>query len=187
MHKYSGYLLACIISVLVWTMDFMSDQLADGRRFRVLTVLDVYTRECLALVAGQSFRGSDVAEILSRMVEERETPEYIHCDNGCEFTSKIMDQWAWLNNARLDFSRLGRLTENAYIESFNGRIRQECLNHHWFTTMDEIQRILDICRVNYNLERPHSSLGNQSPREFASSSCKNSKPIYTLSALELAG
>lgn len=169
----------------VWTMDFMSDQLADGRRFRVLTVLDVYTRECLALVAGQSIRGTDVAAVLSRIVEERETPEYIHCDNGCEFTSRAMDQWAWLNNVRLDFSRPGKPTENAYIESFNGRVRQECLNQHWFTTMDEVQRILDLWKVNYNLERPHSSLGNQSPWEFASSSCKNGKPINILNALEL--
>ena len=79
----------------------------------------------------------------------------------------------------------GKPTENAYIESFNGRVRQECLNQHWFTTMDEVQRILDIWRVNYNLERPHSSLGNQSPLEFASSSCKNGKPVNTLNALEL--
>jgi putative transposase len=169
----------------VWTMDFMSDQLADSRRFRILTMLDVYTRENLALIAGQSFRGEDVAAILSRIVEERDTPEYIHCDNGCEFTSKVMDQWAWLNNVRLDFSRPGKPTENAYIESFNGRVRQECLNQHWFTTMDEVQRILDIWRVNYNLERPHSSLGNQSPLEFASSSCKNGKPVNSLNALEL--
>ncbi len=163
----------------------MSDQLADSRRFRILTLLDVYTRECLALMADRSIRGSDVVAVLSGIVEERETPEYIHCDNGSEFTSKVMDQWAWLNNVRLDFSRPGKPTDNAYIESFNGRVRQECLNQHWFTTMDEVQRILDIWKVNYNLERPHSSLGNQSPLEFASSSCKNGKPVNTLNALEL--
>ncbi len=163
----------------------MSDQLVDSRRFRILTMLDVYTRENLALIAGHSFRGEDVAAILSKIVEERDTPEYIHCDNRCEFTSKVMDQWAWLNNVRLDFSRPGKPTENAYIESFNGRVRQECLNQHWFTTMDEVQRILDIWRVNYTLEHPHSSLGNQSPLEFASSSCKNGKPVNTLNALEL--
>ncbi len=99
----------------VWTMDFMSDQLADGRRFRIMTLLDVYTRECLSLMAGRSIRGRDVAAILNRVVERRETPEYIHCDNGSEFTSKIMDQWAWLNNVRLDFSRPGQPTDNAYI------------------------------------------------------------------------
>ncbi len=94
-------------------MYFISDALYDGRWFRDLTMLDVYTRECLALMAGQSIRGTDVATVLCRIVEERETPEYIHCDNGCEFTSKVMDQWAWLNNVRLDFSRPGKPTENA--------------------------------------------------------------------------
>lgn len=170
----------------VWTMDFMSDQLVDGRRFRILTVLDVYTRECLALVAGQRFRGADVANILSRLVEERERPEYIHCDNGCEFTSKIMDQWAWLNDVRMDFSHPGKPTENAYIESFNGRVRQECLNLHWFTDMDEVQARLAVWRGEYNLQRPHSSLGNVSPTEYARSYRKKRKPVKALRTLEIA-
>ncbi len=170
----------------VWTMDFMSDQLVDGRRFRILTVLDVYTRECLALVAGQRFRGVDVANTLSRLVEERERPEYIHCDNGCEFTSKMMDQWAWLNDVRMDFSRPGKPTDNAYIESFNGRVRQECLNLHWFTDMDEVRARLVVWRVEYNLERPHSSLGNATPWEYARSYRKKRKSVKALNALEIA-
>ena len=169
----------------VWTMDFMSDGFSDGHRYRILTVLDVYTRECLALEAGQSFRGADVVEVLGQIAKERETPGYIHCDNGCEFTSRVMDQWAWLNGVRLDFSRPGKPTDNAYIESFNGRVRQECLNQHWFTTLDEVQAILDLWKVDYNLERPHSSLGNLSPLEFASSSHKNRKTVNTLEAFEL--
>ena len=170
----------------VWTMDFMSDQLVDGRRFRILTVLDVYTRECLVLVAGQRFRGADVVNILSRLVEERERPEYIHCDNGCEFTSKIMDQWAWLNDVRMDFSRPGKPTENAYIESFNGRVRQECLNLHWFTDMNEVQARLAVWRVEYNLERPESSLSYLSPWDYANNNQVKRVVINSLNTLEIA-
>ena len=170
----------------VWTMDFMSDQLVDGRRFRILTVLDVYTRECLALVAGQSFRGADVVNILRNIVEERERPDYIQCDCGCEFTSKIMDQWAWLNDVRMDFSRPGKPTENAYIESFNGRVRQECLNLHWFADMDEVQARLVAWRVEYNLERPHSSLSNLSPWEYANNYREKREFINSLNTMEIA-
>lgn len=170
----------------VWSMDFMSDALADGHRYRVFTVLDVYTRECLALEARQRFNGLEVTNILTRIVKERNQPEYIHCDNGSEFTSKLMDQWAWLNDIQLAFSTPGKPTENAFIESFNGRVRQECLNQHWFNDLDEVQAHLDIWKADYNLERPHSSLGYLSPNDYASHYQEKCKSVKPLDILEMA-
>ena len=170
----------------IWTMDFMSDQLADGRRFRVLTVVDVYSRECLALVAGQRMTGADVVEALTELAVDRNAPKYIHCDNGSEFTSRIMDKWAWFNGVRLDFSRPGKPTDNAYIESFNGRVRQECLSLHWFTNLDEVRAALELWKLDYNMERPHSALGNQSPHEYATRYRKECQPDKAMKRLELA-
>lgn len=170
----------------VWTMDFMSDAFADGHRYRIFTALDIYTRECLALEARQRFSSAEAVNILTRLVEERNRPEYIHCDNGSEFTSKIMDQWAWLNNVQLAFSKPGKPTDNAYIESFNGRVRQECLNQHWFSNLDEVQACLNVWKADYNLVRPHSSLGYLSPREYASASQEKCKPVKPLKTLEIA-
>lgn len=167
----------------VWTMDFMSDGLSGGHRFRVFAVLDVYTRECLALEARQRFNGVEAANILTRIVKERNRPEYIHCDNGSEFTSKFMDQWAWLNEIQLAFSTPGKPTENAYIESFNGRVRQECLTLHWFNDLDEVQACLDVWKAEDNLDRPHSSLGYLSPSQYVSlyqEKCKEVKQVKTL-------
>ena len=169
----------------IWSMDFMSDQLADGSRFRVFTVIDIYTRECLALVASRKFRGSDVVKVLSALKNDRELPDHIFCDNGTEFTSKIMDQWAWFNGVQLDFSRPGKPVDNAYIESFNGRVRQECLNLHWFTEMDEVISTLEIWKMEYNMIRPHSSLGYLSPVEYARSYREKRKPVNALKSLEI--
>jgi len=168
-----------------WTMDFLSDQLVNGRRFRILTIIDIYSRECLALISGKSIKGSDVVNVLNNIVEERDPPKYIHCDNGSEFTSRAMDQWAWFKGVRLDFSRPGKPTDNAYIESFNGRVRQECLNLHWFTTMDEVETELNLWKLDYNMERPHSSLNNQSPHDFATQYRKESKLQKSIKTLEL--
>ena len=170
----------------IWTMDFVSDRLADGRKFRVLTVVDLYSRECLGLFAGQRLQGSDVVEAMKDISMVHGVPKYIHCDNGSEFTSRVMDQWAWFNNVRLDFSRPGKPTDNAFIESFNGRLREECLNQHWFQDLDEVRSTLELWSLEYNIDRPHSSLGNLTPHEYASHLRKESEWDKPIKELELA-
>ena len=115
----------------VWSLDFVADQLADGRRFRALTVVDVFTRESLAIEVGQSLKGEDVAHVLNRIRAQRTTPKMLFCDNGSEFTSQILDLWAYQNGVKIDFSRPGKPTDNAFVESFNGTLRAECLDTHW--------------------------------------------------------
>lgn len=149
-----------------WTMDFMSDALANGQKLRVLTVLDAYTRECLALDAALHFRGQDVARVLTGVAMHRSLPTVINCDNGTEFTSRAFDHWAWANQVRLDFSRPGKPTDNALIESFNASVRRECLSEHYFSTLAEAQVVLAVYRDEYNNHRPHSSLGQQTPARF---------------------
>jgi putative transposase len=150
-----------------WSMDFMADQLGDGRRIRVLTIVDHYTRECLAMEIGQSMGSSEVIAALERLSRLRRRPQTISVDNGPEFTSRVMDAWAYRNGVTLDFSRPGKPTDNAVIESFNARVRAECLNVHWFETLEEACRTVETWRRDYNDERPHSALGNLAPREFA--------------------
>jgi len=150
-----------------WSMGFMSDQLFDGRRIRVLTLVDNFSRESLTLEVAQRFRGDDVAEILSQAVRWRGTPQSIRVDNGPEFTSKALDLWAYANQVELDFSRPGKPTDNALIESFNGSFRQECLNQEWFMSLDDARQKAEAWRMDYNEVRPHSSLGNLAPREYA--------------------
>jgi putative transposase len=149
-----------------WTMDFMSDALANGQKLRVLTVLDAYTRECLALDAAVHFGGQDVARVLTEIGRSRGLPTVINCDNGTEFTSRTVDHWAWANQVRLDFSRPGKPTDNAMIEAFNASVRRECLSEHYFSTVAEAQVVLRTYRADYNNHRPHSSLGQQTPAEF---------------------
>lgn len=149
-----------------WAMDFVHDTLAGGRSMRVLTVLDVYTRECVALVAQPVFRGEDVARILSLAGDERELPKVISVDNGTEFTSRSLDHWAYWNKVQLDFSRPGKPTDNAFIESFNSSLRRECLSQHYFIGLPDAQRTLDLWRYDYNNTRPHSSLNDQPPAHF---------------------
>ena len=149
-----------------WTMDFMSDALANGQKLRVLTVLDAYTRECVALEVATHFRGSDVARVLTRVAALRGRPAVIACDNGTEFTSRALDHWAWMHGVQLDFSRPGKPTDNATIESFNASVRRECLSQHYFSTLAEAQVVLGIYRDDFNQQRPHSSLGQKTPAEF---------------------
>ena len=150
-----------------WTMDFIADRLEDGRRFRALTVLDLYTRECLAILPGLSLTGGRVASCLERIRQSRGGPESIQVDNGSEFYSRAMDAWAYRCGVQLQFIRPGRPVENAHIESFNGRLRDECLNIHLFFTMDDARAKLEQWRVNYNESRPHRALGWRSPGEYA--------------------
>ena len=149
-----------------WAMDFMSDALASGEKSRVLTVVDACTRECVTLEARRSFRGEDVAEILTRVGADHGLPTTISVDNGTEFTSKVFDHWAYANGVRLDFSRPGKPTGNATIESFNARLRQECLSEHSFTTLAEAQVVLRTYREDFNKVRPHSSLRGLTPAQF---------------------
>ncbi len=150
-------------------MDFMADELFDGRRFRLLTIVDDFTRESLAIEVGQRLTGDRVAEVLDRIGRGRGLPERIRVDNGTEFTSKRLDQWAYLNGVQLEFSRRGKPTDNGLIESFNGRLRAECLNENWFLSLDDSRSKVESWRRHYNGERPHSALGYLAPREFAAS------------------
>ncbi len=146
--------------------EFDSDALADGRKLRVLTVLDTFTRECVALEVGGSFGGAEVARVLTRAGVHRGLPETIHVDNGTEFTSKVFDQWAYANRVKLDYSRPGKPTDNAFIESFNAQVRRECLSQHYFSSIIDARVELDAWRDEYNNRRPHGSLGQRTPAQF---------------------
>jgi putative transposase len=151
----------------VWSLDFVADQFTDGRRFRALTVVDVYTRECLAIEVGQSLKGYDVVRVLQQISQQRGAPQVLFCDNGSEFTSQVMDLWAYHNAVKIDFSRPGKPTDNAYVESFNGTLRAECLDAHWFTDPTEAAQLIEAWRHEYNESRPHRALGERTPNEFA--------------------
>ncbi len=152
----------------------MSDNLLNGRRFRALTVVDNFSRECLAIHAGKSLKGDDVVGVMEglRLLNGRD-PHRTQTDNGSEFISKALDKWAYANGVKMDFSRLGKLTDNPFIESFNGSLRDECLNIHWFLSLEDAQEKLDRWRSEYNHERPHSSLNNMTPAEFIRSLYKD--------------
>ena len=152
----------------VWSLDFVADQFTGGRRFRALTVVDVYTRECLAIEVGQSLKGQDVVRVLQRISQQRSAPQVLFCDHGSEFSSQVMDLWAYHNQVKIDFSRPGKPTDNAHVESFNGTLRAECLDAHWFAgPTDAVERI-EFWRREYNESRPHRALGERTPHEFAS-------------------
>ena len=151
-----------------WSMDFVSDQLGpNGRRFRCLNIVDDFTRECLAIVVDTSLPGERVAETLDRLAFSGRRPKAIVIDNGPELTGRALDEWAFKNQVKLEFIRPGKPTENAFIESFNGKFRDECLNENWFTGLQHAQEIIEEWRQNYNSKRPHSSLGGLTPEEFA--------------------
>ncbi len=157
----------------MWSMDFVADNMFDGRKLRMLTVVDCCSRESLAIHVGQSLKGEDVARVLSQIVAKRGKPQTIKSDNGSEFISKVMDKWAYERGVGLDFSRPGKPTDNAMVESFNGRLRQECLNEHWFMSLQDAQDKIEAWRGHYNERRPHSALNWMSPNEFARSSPVN--------------
>ena len=146
-----------------WSMDFVTDNLVGGKRFRVLTLVDLYTRECLCLKAGFSLKGKDVVAELQQLGRK---PAVITVDNGSEFTSRELETWAYLNDVKLDFIRPGKPVENCYRESFNGKFRDECLNANLFFTLTQAQKIAEIWRIDYNSVRPHTSLGGKPPRDL---------------------
>jgi putative transposase len=159
-----------------WSLDIIHDQLSNGEKFRALTIVDVFSREALAIEVGQRLRGEHVVEVLNRLVRQRGAPKYLLADNGAEFTGHLVDLWAYHHGARIDFSRPGKPTDNAFIETFNGSLRDECLNVHWFETLAEARRLIEAWRVDYNESRPHMALGNIPPGEYASRAAGSMDP-----------
>jgi putative transposase len=149
-----------------WAMDFIVDGLATGRMVRILSVVDAYTRECLALEADTSLGSGRVTRVLQRLIEERGRPENVRSDNGPEFTSRRMLGWAEDWKVGLVHIQPGRPMQNGHVESFHGRLRDECLNAHWFRTLNDVRSTLASWRHEYNCERPHSSLAYRTPEEF---------------------
>lgn len=161
-----------------WSMDFVADQLFNGHRFRALTVVDNYSRYCLAIRADRSIKGSDVAQVVQQVCERsRHVPKRIQVDNGSEFISKALDKWAYENDVTLDFSRPGKPTDNPYIESFNGSFRDECLNTNWFLSLEDAREKIESWRQEYNQFRPHSSLKDLTPSEVLEKHSKISKSL----------
>lgn len=165
-----------------WSMDFVSDGLADGRRMRCLTVVDDCTRECLAIEVDTSLTGTRVKAVMERLADTRGLPRSITVDHGPEFEGQVLDAWAYAANVQLAFIRPGKPNENAYIESFNGKFRDECLNEHWFLSMAHAREVIEAWRIEYNTERTHSSLGDLTPNEFALAISEGHRKAYLLPA-----
>ena len=149
-----------------WSMDFVSDALFDGRGFRCFTLVDDFTRECPVIEVAHSLPAWRVIHALERVAAERGLPRSIVCDNGPEFAGKAMDRWAYERGVTLQFIRPGKPVENAFCESFNGKLRDECLNANWFASLPDAQRTIEQWRCDYNDVRPHKSLGRRTPSEF---------------------
>ncbi len=159
-----------------WAMDFVHDQLATGRKLRVLTIVDTFSRYSPAVEPRFSFCGADVVKILEDVGRQLGFPKAIRVDQGTEFVSRDLDLWAYQRGVTLDFSRPGKPTDNAFIESFNGKFRAECLNAHWFMSLDDAQRKCEAWRRDYNEERPHSAIGNKVPIELVNRSGAHGPP-----------
>jgi putative transposase len=150
-----------------FSMDFVSDALFDGRKFRALTVVDNLSRECLAIYVGQSLKGKDVVHVLNSIkMTKNIIPRKVQTDNGSEFISKEMDRWAYENKVTMHYSRPGKPTDNPLVESFNGSFRDECLNAHWFLSLEDAKEKIEGWRKEYNEFRTHSSLNDITPKEF---------------------
>jgi putative transposase len=130
-------------------------------------VVDIFSREALAIEVGVRLRGEHVVEVLNRLVRQRGAQKYLFADNGAEFTGQLVGLWAYHHGVRIDFSRPGKPTDNAFIETFNGSLRDECLNLHWFETIGEARSLIEAWRLDYNESRPHMALGNKKPLEYA--------------------
>ena len=157
-------------------MDFVADALSNGRKPRRLTVVDLYTRECLAIDVGLSLRGEDVVQAFNAITDQRGLPEMIKTDNGSDFISKVMDEWAYERGVELDFSRPRRPADNAAVESLSGRLRQGCLNASWFSSLADAQAKIGAWRSYYNENRPHSALEWSTPAELARRCCAPAAP-----------
>ena len=150
-----------------WSMDFITDSIVTGRRFRALAIVDDYSRECPAIEVDTSLGGRRVVGVLERLAETRGLPEVITMDNGPEFAGRALDEWAYCKGVKLNFIRPGKPIENAFAESFNGRLRDECLNTNWFMNLKNAREIIEDWRRDYNEVRPHSSLKGSTPKEYA--------------------
>jgi putative transposase len=150
-----------------WSMDFVADSLFNGRRLRVLTVVDDFSKECPVLEVDHSLTGKRVTRVLERVALTRGLPEVITVDNGPEFISKALDAWAYANGVKLNFIQPGKPTQNCYIESFNGKFRDECLDEQVFVSLHDAQKKIETWRLDYNSFRPHKSLRQLTPEEFA--------------------
>ena len=150
----------------LWAMDFLHDSLHNGRKLRFLPIIDTYTKECFRIEVDTSIGGKRVCNVLSQIAAARELPENIIVDNGPEFISNAMDAWAYERGIKLHFIRPGKPVDNAYMESFNGKFRDECLNLNWFMSIGHAREVSEAYRLDYNNERPHSSLGDLTPAEF---------------------
>ncbi|MBA7708556.1 IS3 family transposase ISDet2 [subsurface metagenome] len=150
-----------------WSMDFVTDSIVTGRRFRALAIIDDYSRECPAIEVDISLGGRRVVAVLEKLAEIRGLPEVITIDNGPEFAGSALDEWAYRKGVKLNFIRPGKPIDNAYIESFNGRLRDECLNTNWFISLKHARDVIEEWRRDYNEVRPHSSLKGATPKEYA--------------------
>jgi putative transposase len=170
-----------------WSMDFVTDSLFNGRRFRSLTVVDNFSRECLAIRVGQKIRGEDVTMVMDALKATRGVPRFIYVDNGPEFISKELDKWAYENKVTLDFSRPGKPVDNAFIESFNGSFRDECLNTNWFLSLEDAEEKIESWRRDYNEWRPHSSLDNLTPLQYRQMHEARERPNSLIMAVPVLG
>ena len=159
-----------------WAMDFVHDQLATGRKLRVLTIVDTFSRFSPALDVRFSYRAGDVVETLDRVCDQIGSPKTIRVDQGSEFISRELDLWAYRRGVILDFSRPGKPTDNAYIEAFNGRFRTECLNTHWFLTLADAREKVEAWRRYYNQDRPHGAIGYKAPADLIKSDGASGPP-----------
>jgi putative transposase len=154
-----------------WSMDFVRDTLRDGRVFRAFTLVDDFTRECPVIEVDTSLTGARVVRVLNRLADTRGLPTTLVCDNGPEFRGHVLDQWAYTHGVALHFIEPGKPVQNAYVESFNGRFRDECLNSSWFVSLDDARVTIEHWRRDYNETRPHGSLAGCTPLEFARQQC----------------
>ena len=157
-----------------WSMDFMVDTLADGRGFRTLNIVDDFTRACVAIEVDRSLPGLRVVRVLDRLAETIGLPDILVMDNGPEFSGRALDTWAYARGVQLRFIRPGKPIEHAFVESFNGKFRDECLNEHWFASVAEARTLIEAWRVDYNTVRPHSALQGATPEQFANALCGRS-------------
>lgn len=167
-----------------WAMDFVHDSLWNGRKLRALTIVDIFTKESLKIELGTSISGHRVAHVLDRIAEARGLPEAITVDNGPEFRSKALDRWAYQNQVVLDFIRPGKPVDNCYIESFNSRFREECLNSHYFDSISEAKLLVDDWRKKYNEFRPHRALNGMTPKKFAAQFQPKTAPNPNLTVVQ---
>ena len=166
-----------------WSMDFVSDALGDGRKFRCLTIVDDYTRESPAIAVDASLPGERVVQVLDSLRLTRGLPTAIVCDNGPEFSGRALDRWAHTHGVALQFIQPGKPVQNAYAESFNSRLRDECLNESWFVSLTDARKTIEAWRIDYNVARPHSGLANRTPEEFAKALQEGTSSPTTLTGL----